>query len=452
MNNNKYLENIEMKNRRLLLKIYNRHVAKLKYKIYLATENGNDTVYLERLRNEVEQEIALMQRNLQKYSAQSTKTSYNSGAKMAFVGVAAKELVSGYQFGGANREAMLVLAKTTYQPLSKMAQKIGRATLEYMKRENFKDTQTVLKALNQFVDSDFLRKAGIEGIADVAVGSSSWQKVAREIRDKIIKEGGLKVPYYKKDGTLARMVNAQDYAKMVARTTTSNIYREGAKDRILDTFDGEFDLVEILNHSEFPNSPCIPFEGKILSLTGVVEGYTTLDEAKAEGLFHPNCVHSFAFTDKVKKIYDKGDWEKGEKIVNSSELKKLEEKYSRNEVDTIVNTFKNDDFREELESTTAIYNIKTPEDALKYNMFFENNEKWLNGYRLALSAAEKYGYGEDEIKSSKPRLVAEVVKLYLTDKNKILDENYLDKVKNNDYNFTANFIKRQSRLKPWKKY
>ena len=50
---------------------------------------------------------------------------------------------------------MLVLAKTTYQPLSKMAQKIGRATLEYMKRENFKDTQTVLKALNQFVDSDF---------------------------------------------------------------------------------------------------------------------------------------------------------------------------------------------------------------------------------------------------------------------------------------------------------
>lgn len=309
MNSNKYLENIEIKNRRLLLKIYNRHVARLKYKIYLATENGNDTVYLEQLRNEVEQEIALMQRNLQKYSAQATKISYNAGVKMAFVGVAAKELVSGYQFGGANREAMLVLAKTTYQPLSKMAQKIGRATLEYMKRENFKDTQTVLKALNQFVDSDFLRKTGIEGVADVAVGSSNWQKVAREIRDKIIKEGGLKVPYYKKDGTLSRMVNAQDYAKMVARTTTSNIYREGAKDRILDTFDGEFDLVEILNHSEYPNSPCIPFEGKILSLTGIVKGYTTLAEAEEQGLFHPNCVHSFAFNDRVKEIYAKGDWE-----------------------------------------------------------------------------------------------------------------------------------------------
>lgn len=347
MNSNKYLENIEIKNRRLLLKIYNRHVARLKYKIYLATENGNDTVYLERLRNEVEQEIALMQRNLQKYSAQSTKTSYNSGAKMAFVGVAAKELVSGYQFGGANREAMLVLAKTTYQPLSKMAQKIGRATLEYMKRENFKDTQTVLKALNQFVDSDFLRKTGIEGIADVAVGSSSWQKVAREIRDKIIKEGGLKVPYYKKDGTLARMVNAQDYAKMVARTTTSNIYREGAKDRILDTFDGKFDLVEILNHSEFPNSPCIPFEGKILSLTGVVEGYTTLAEAEEQGLFHPNCVHSFAFTDKVKEIYAKGDWEEGtkkeEKEGNNQEQGNIQTEEKAVEEKPIVNfkVFKN---------------------------------------------------------------------------------------------------------------
>lgn len=139
-------------------------------------------------------------------------------------------------------------------------------------------------------------------------------------------------------------------------------------------------------------------------------------------------------------------------IVNSSELKDLEEKYSRNEVDKVVNAFKNDDFREELESATAIHNIKIPEDALKYNMFFENNEKWLNGYRLALAAAEKYGYGEDEIKASKPRLVAEIVKLYLTDKNNILESNYLEKVRNNNYNFTANFIKRQSRLKPWKEY
>lgn len=307
MNRDEYIKNIELENRRLLLKIYNKQVAKLKVKIYQATEKGNDTKYLNKLHTEVEEEIAELKKQLKIYSAKSAKKSYKSGAKLAVAGVASGLITSSFEFGTVNREAVKVLAKTTYKPLSKMAQRIGRATLEYMQRENFKDTQTVLKALNKFVDSEFLRKTGIEGVADVVVGSSSWAKAAREIRDKIIKDGGLKVPYFKKDGSLARMVNAQDYAKMVARTTTMNVMLEGAKDRVLDVFDGEFDLVEILGYSDFPNSPCIPYEGQILSLTGITEGYTTLDEAKANGLFHPNCIHSFGITDKVKEIYDKMD-------------------------------------------------------------------------------------------------------------------------------------------------
>lgn len=172
-----------------------------------------------------------------------------------------------------------------------------------MKRENFENTQTVLKSLGKFVDSEFLRKTGIEGIADVVVGSSSWQKVAREIRDKIIKDGGIKVPYYNKKGEAIRFVNAQDYARMVSRTTTANVFREAAKDRILDDFDDDGDLVEIIGKTVFPNSPCIPYEGKVLSLEGRTKGYTTIAEAKANGLFHPNCIHNFGVGDKVMEIY-----------------------------------------------------------------------------------------------------------------------------------------------------
>lgn len=303
MKRSEYTKNIEYKNRRLLLKIYNRQIARLKLKIYEATEKGNDTQYLQRLHDEVEQEIATFQKALKQYSVKSANTSYKSGVKLALLGVEAKEVATAFKFGAANREAIQVLAKTTYQPLSKMAQHIGRATLEYLKRENFKDTQSVLKALGKLADSEFLRKTGIEGVADVAVGSVSWQKAAREIRDKIIKEADFKVPYYKKDGTLSRFVPAQDYAKMVSRTTTANIMREGAKDSILDTFDGEFDLVEVLGVSTFPNSPCIPFQGQLLSLTGITKGYTTVDEAKAAGLYHVNCIHSFGITDKVMEVY-----------------------------------------------------------------------------------------------------------------------------------------------------
>ena len=305
MNRDKYLENIEIKNRRLLLKIYKKHIEKLKIQIFEATEKGNSTVYLENLRLQVEKQIAQFEKDLKQYSASAVKTSYESGAKTAVVGELAKEIAGDYVFGTANNEAMRTLAQTTYEPLSKMAQQIGRATLEYMKRENFKDTQTVLKALGKFVDSNYLRKVGIEGVGNVVVGSETWQTAARKIRDKIISEANIKVPYYNKKGDVIRFVHAQDYAKMVSRTTTANVFREGAKDRILDTFGDDGDLVEIIGKSIFPDSPCIPYQGKILSLEGQTKGYTTIKEAKANGLFHPNCIHNFAVTDKVMAIYDK---------------------------------------------------------------------------------------------------------------------------------------------------
>ena len=308
MNRDKYLENIEIKNRRLLLKIYKKHIEKLKIQIFEATEKGNSTVYLENLRSQVEKQIAQFEKDLKQYSASAVKTSYESGAKTAVVGELAKEIAGDYVFGTANNEAMRTLAQITYEPLSKMAQQIGRATREYMKRENFQDTQTVLKALGKFVDSNYLRKVGIEGVGNVVVGSETWQTAARKIRDKMLSEANIKVPYYNKKGDVIRFVHAQDYAKMVSRTTTANVFREGAKDRILDTFGDDGDLVEIIGKSIFPDSPCIPYQGKILSLEGQTKGYTTIKEAKANGLFHPNCIHNFAVTDKVMAIYNGEDY------------------------------------------------------------------------------------------------------------------------------------------------
>jgi len=317
----------------LLLKIYKKHIKKLKKKIIEATEKGNDTTYLKKLQNQVNEEIIQFEKELGIYSNTATKTSYTSGAKTAVVGAAAKEIAGDYVFGSTNRQAMQVLAKTTYQPLSKMAQHIGRSTRDYMKRENFENTQTVLKALDKFVDSDFLRKTGIEGIGDVVVGSSSWQKAAREIRDKIIQNGAIKVPYYNKKGDVIRFVDAQDYAKMVSRTTTANVFREGAKDRILDTFEDDGDLVEIIGVSQFADSPCVPYQGKILSLLGKTKGYTTIEEAKANGLFHPNCIHNFAVTQKVIDIY-KGEKEEKPKEQTNKEKNKedLEPKLAKSEL------------------------------------------------------------------------------------------------------------------------
>ena len=98
------------------------------------------------------------------------------------------------------------------------------------------------------------------------------------------------------------MVDVADYANMVARTTSAQAFREGSKISILENFNG--DLVEITGISSFPDSPCVPFQGKILSLEGKTEGYMLLSDAEAQGLFHPNCIHDFAVTTDVIQEYE----------------------------------------------------------------------------------------------------------------------------------------------------
>lgn len=387
MNRDSYLENLEIKNRRLLLKIYQKYVNKLKSQIFAATERGNDTTYLQNLQNQVEKEIAKFEKELKQYATGAVKTSYESGAKAAVVGETVKEIAGSYVFGAANNEAMRVLAQTTYEPLSKMAQQIGRSTRDYMKRENFQDTQTVLKALGKFIDSDYLRKTGIEGIGNVVVGSESWQTAARKIRDKIILEAGIKVPYYNKKGDAIRYVNAQDYAKMVSRTTTANVFREGAKDRILDTFD-EGDLVEIIGVSNFPDSPCIPYQGKILSLEGRTKGFTTIKEAKANGLFHPNCIHNFAVTQKVMDIYDKMD--------EKEDIKEDVEQTKANSENITEGKYENAKSLKEAKEYANRF-VKNGKSSFDNNITLDN----LNQFNEQMTyLTKKYNYSEYEIVGS----------------------------------------------------
>ena len=42
-----------------------------------------------------------------------------------------------------------------------------------------------------------------------------------------------------------------------------------------------------------------------MSLRGITKGYTTIDEAKAQGLFHPNCIHHFGVTFEVLEEYER---------------------------------------------------------------------------------------------------------------------------------------------------
>jgi hypothetical protein len=77
------------------------------------------------------------------------------------------------------------------------------------------------------------------------------------------------------------------YVEMATRTAVSNAY-DGLQAAAL-TRAGK-DLVTVGTHSTEGSCPaCLPWLGKVLSLTGATAGYPTLAQAKAAGWRHPQC-------------------------------------------------------------------------------------------------------------------------------------------------------------------
>lgn len=86
-----------------------------------------------------------------------------------------------------------------------------------------------------------------------------------------------------------RSWNMASYTDMLCRTSSMQIFHQAKTNEYLAH--GE-DLVIVSSH--YPTcDKCAPWNGKVLSLTGETPGYPTMEEAKAAGLFHPNCRHTY---------------------------------------------------------------------------------------------------------------------------------------------------------------
>ena len=94
------------------------------------------------------------------------------------------------------------------------------------------------------------------------------------------------------------------YASSVARSILTDAQWQGTSNTIIQE---GYDLVQVSDHFG-ECALCRPYENEVLSLTGRTKGYTTLAEAKANGLQHVNCRHSISpFTEglaDVSKVWD----------------------------------------------------------------------------------------------------------------------------------------------------
>lgn len=78
------------------------------------------------------------------------------------------------------------------------------------------------------------------------------------------------------------------YVEMAVRTGAARAALQGHVDTSLRL---GVDLMIVSSHSN--TCPlCAPWGGKVISITGKTPNYPTLEQAKAAGLFHPNCKHT----------------------------------------------------------------------------------------------------------------------------------------------------------------
>ena len=137
---------------------------------------------------------------------------------------------------------------------------------------------------------DVYRRVIADVTARALLGAQTRREVAQEALDEFARRGI--TGYWDRKG---RRWEIEAYTEMATRSSLMNAAIEGHAARLEAN---GFDLVVI---SDVPQECklCRPWEGKVLSLSGRIDaavGVTvagTLDEARADGLFHPGCRHSY---------------------------------------------------------------------------------------------------------------------------------------------------------------
>ncbi|MGI6620164.1 MAG: phage minor capsid protein [Bacillota bacterium] len=221
-----------------------------------AMSRGNDLRYLRSLLDNIQAILEDLLEGNRQWCEQAIPRVYVESAKYADEMVG--KTIAG--FGGIHQQAVKILTDNTFERLESVRQVIGRRS------------------------EDLYRQYALEATRQSIIGYKFWQQVARDFRDRLRVDG---ITGFR--DKVGREWNMKTYAEMVARTTTMEAHLTGTANRLLEH---GYDLVRVSSH---PGSceKCAPWQGRILSLTGKTPGYPTLEEAKADGLFHPNCRHAY---------------------------------------------------------------------------------------------------------------------------------------------------------------
>jgi len=160
-------------------------------------------------------------------------------------------------------ESINLLAEAAYSPFRDHITRIGRR-----------------------VDDDFQR-AQVQAARSALVGADTAQSMARNLRATLGEQG----LFFFEDRS-GRAWDLRRYSEMASRTILRECETQATANRLAQC---GVHLGEVSYHvtAQGPCDICGPWQGKLLDLDGSSNGaYPTVDEARAGGLWHPNCRHN----------------------------------------------------------------------------------------------------------------------------------------------------------------
>ena len=124
--------------------------------------------------------------------------------------------------------------------------------------------------------------------ADVTRQMSLTGNTRKEVSKAMLNKA-MEIPNFQFTDNAGHKWQAKSYFDMLARTELMNAARASYDDKCAKE---GFDVVE-LTYSGHSCDACDRWEGRLFSLTGATRGLPTKDDLIADGVFHPNCTHSY---------------------------------------------------------------------------------------------------------------------------------------------------------------
>lgn len=324
MAKSKNINALQRRNARDMLKVYRKRADEVKQALVKVIKSGGDSYVLRQEKKKINNVIKRLNKELKKLAKNQVDSSYFDGREEALkdferlnVDKFENELNKNQPIKPSDLTALDAEYINHTEWLVRQLDKDVKGFL----RTGFDNVDQVVRAINKLTknqvvietpppitQTENIRKLSDFGgqVLSSQTTQADWAALAKSIEQKFYRRDVFTVPYFNKNKEVVRNVKVKSYAEMLARTMTAITYREAAQKAILDKFGNLGDLVEIMGDSDYDEcQECKQYEHQILSLTGQTKGYTTIDEAKKQGLFHPNCIHWFEVTDRVLNEYDK---------------------------------------------------------------------------------------------------------------------------------------------------